>query len=104
MRHARWSTGLITGAPTVNGTVNIEVSADNGLTATTMVIAVTARAVSAPVTTLQVQPEAVAGAPFACWTHATGATAYSAAGKPEWLQMDRATGLLSGAPPTGLPG
>ncbi len=96
--------GLITGAPGLVGTYNVEISADSGTTATTMVIGVTIRSSGVPVLALPVQPQATAGAPFACWIHATDATNFSATGQPGWLILDAATGLLSGTPTSGLGG
>ena len=90
--------GIISGAPAVPGTFNVNLSATNasgtGTRNLTLVVALSAPTI-VPVAPLQ----AVNGVPFGYAIQATGSpTGYSATGLPPGLTLDPGSGIISGTP------
>jgi PKD repeat protein len=92
------STGLISGQAFAAGIANVQVSADDGTTFTTMVVQVVPVATGAPIFALPVQPRLTVGAPAALHLAADGATSFGASNLPAWLSLDAVTGLVAGTP------
>jgi hypothetical protein len=100
------TTGLLAGQARTPGLYNINVSADGGSTATTLLLEVLPAQSGAPAFTLPVQPRASVGAPFAAFlttSVATGATSFTCNSLPVWLSLDPVQGLISGTPPAATP-
>jgi hypothetical protein len=105
--------GLLSGQASTPGLYNLDVSADGGTTATTLLLEVLTAQAGVPSFTLAVQPQASIGAPFAVFLSAsvtdvitsttTAATSYACNSRPTWLSLDPVSGLLSGTPPTATP-
>lgn len=93
--------GLLAGTATTPGLYNITVSADTGLTWTTLLLEVVAAQPGAPLFTVPVQPVAAEGATFAAFVTAPGATAFAATDLPAWLSLDGGDGLVTGTPAAG---
>jgi large repetitive protein len=90
--------GLIFGTPSGAGDSNVDISADNGLTYSSMVIRVLSAQSGAPQFILPAQPIAAVGVPFGCNLAAYGANSLTCSNLPTWLQLDTGTGTLTGTP------
>ncbi len=95
-------TGVISGTPTATGTFTVTLSAYN-LVATSVgraLIVTIAPSAAAPVITSGTSVAAVAGTAFTGYTiTATNSpTSLDASGRPAWLTVDTATGVLGGTP------
>ena len=99
------STGIIAGAPTVTGNFTVLLTATNDVgTSAARSLAITIRAsLSAPQITSTNSAAATANAPFNYQIRGTNQpSSFDAVGRPAWLSIDTATGVLSGTPP--IPG
>lgn len=76
----------------------VQVSADGGVTTTTMTVAVRAASIGAPTFAIPVQPLATIGAPFACFVTASGATAFACSNLPTGWSLASGTGILACTP------
>lgn len=94
--------GLLSGTPTAPGIYNLDLSADAGGSATTLVLDVLPAQAGAPdFATPSPAPVAAEGVPFACFVAASGAEGWDCSDLPAWLTLDPASGLMSGTPPAG---
>ena len=92
------STGLISGTPTVSGTFQVTLGASNAGGLNTAALTLTV-AIAPPVVTSAASASAVVGSPFAYQiTGSNGAAVFAANGLPAGLNLDPATGIISGTP------
>lgn len=93
------TSGILTGIPTAVGHWSIDVSATNGAGTGTGVIDIVIESLPSPsVTSILSASGNVGVAFFYQITASNNPTAYTASGKPSWLQVDARTGILSGSP------
>lgn len=92
------NTGVISGTPSVGGSVSISMTATNGLGADTK--SLTLSISSPPAITSSLAESAVAGQAFSYTLTALGTApvTFSASSVPAWASFDAMTGVLSGTP------
>ena len=94
------ATGLISGIPTVDGVINITISATNTAGTDTDTLVLTIVAPPLPVITSPLAASGSVNVPFSYQIVATSSpTSYDATGLPAWLSFDAPTHVLSGTPP-----
>ncbi len=97
------STGRISGVPSAAGTATVLISASNagGTSSATLTIGVLGPAPGSPLINSPTSAVATVGAPFTYTiTALNNPSSFSAAGLPAGLQLDTASGVISGTPTT----
>ena len=98
---ANTTTGVISGTPTAAGTSSISLSANNagGTGASVTVTLTVAPPAAAPVISSNTSASVAVGAPFSYTIAASNTpTSFAASGRPLGVNLDTATGALSGTP------
>ncbi|MGI8601632.1 MAG: lamin tail domain-containing protein [Verrucomicrobiales bacterium] len=93
------STGVISGIPTAFGTFNVAIGANNSGGQDQRTLALTVAAQPPPAITSALTVSGLIGGTFTYQiVAANNPTSYSATGRPAWMNVNAATGLLSGTP------
>jgi hypothetical protein len=93
------STGLISGTPTTGGVRNVTITASNDLGSDSQTLVITVNTV--PTITSTLSASSYTGSAFSYQITSTGtpaATSFGATGLPAGLNIDAATGIISGTP------
>ena len=93
------ATGVISGTPTAAGSSNVTLSATNVAGTGTATLALTINALTPPAITSASTASGTVGTPFSYTITATNnPTSFNAAGLPNGLSVNTATGVISGTP------